>query len=408
MIGLARRAARKVQKKAVQAVRPAVKVFAPSRLRSVIGAKGEHLFIGYYDIDPFLDDRIVLAHRVRADDGEADIGVCDISTGAFRPLATTACWSWQLGARLQMLDDERLVFNTLENGRPAARIIGRDGGRMGMLPFNIFAFDAARSLGATLDFGRLYRHRSGYGYRVLADRKGSGIEAIDRGIGVFDVKRGDFVCAIDVEAAWNEAVRRNVLPAALSDAPRYLNHPLFSACGAKIAFVLVVDGARARKQALMVADAMTGAILGVMPMQRQASHFWWVGPDSLSVFVSSETGGYAGRYMNWDIARNSVEESGPVWPQVDGHQTNHSRQDWWMTDTYPDRYGFQHLYALKEANKGERILIGRFRATLGMGPNKCDLHPRRSAEGSLAAIDTAYDGYRHIAIIDLRLSGSSG
>ena len=408
MIGLARRVARRVQKQAIQTLRPAIKVFAPARLRSVMGVPGGHLFVGYYDIDPFLEGGAILAHRVRADDGEAEVGICDFSTGAFRPLATTPCWSWQLGARLQMLDSERLVFNALEDGKPVAQIIGRGGEKMGMFPFNIFSFDAARSRGATLDFGRLYRHRSGYGYQVLANRKGSGVEAIDRGIGIFDMKRGDFVCAIDVDAAWDEAVRREILPAALSEAPRYLNHPLFSASGEKVAFVLVVDGARARKQALMVADAMTGAILGIMPMQRQASHFWWVGADVLSVFVSSETGGYAGRYMNWDIAGNGVRESGPLWPQVDGHQTNHANKDWWITDTYPDRHGFQHLYALEESGRGERILLGRFRATLGMGPNKCDLHPRRSAEGSLAAIDTAYDGYRHIAIIDLNLRKPTG
>src|SRR3546814_16609924 len=82
----------------------------------------------------------------------------------------------------------------------------------------------------------------------------------------------------------------------------------------------------------------------------------------------------------WDIAGNSVRESGSLWPQVDGHQTNHANKDWWMTDTYPDRYSFQHLYALEESGSGERILLGRFRAPLGMGPNKCDLRPRRSAE----------------------------
>src|SRR3546814_5669403 len=91
-----------------------------------------------------------------------------------------------------------------------------------------------------------------------------------------------------------------------------------------------------------------------MPMQRQASHFWWAGADALSVFVALEKGGYAGRYMNWDIAGNSVRESGSLWPQVDGHQTNHANKDWWMTDTHPDRYGFQHLYALEESGRGDR------------------------------------------------------
>lgn len=408
MIGLIRRVARRVRKKAVQAVRPAIKVYAPARLRRVMGRPGAHLFAGYYDIDPFLEGGGALAHLVRTDDGEAEVGICDLSSGAFQPLATTACWSWQLGARLQMLDRERLVFNALEGGKPVAQIINRDGAKLGMLPFNVFSFDAARSRGATLDFGRLYRHRSGYGYRVLSDRKGSGIEAIDRGIGIFDVERGDFICSIDVDVAWDEAVRREVLPAALADAPRYLNHPLFSACGEKIAFVLVVDGAGARKQALMVAETGTGALLDIMPMQRQASHFWWAGPDILSVFVSSETGGYAGRYMTWDMAKNSIQNSGSIWPQVDGHQTNHANGDRWITDTYPDRYGFQHLYAVEENGEGERTSLGRFRATLGMGPNKCDLHPRRSAEGSLVAIDTAYDGYRHIAVIDLGFDKPAG
>src|SRR5690606_36711355 len=73
MIGLIRRVARRIRKKAVQAVRPAIKVYAPARLRRVMGRPGAHLFAGYYDIDPFLEGGGALAHLVRTDDGEAEV-----------------------------------------------------------------------------------------------------------------------------------------------------------------------------------------------------------------------------------------------------------------------------------------------------------------------------------------------
>lgn len=408
MISSIRRLGRAARRRGIQLVRKPLQVFPPARLRKLLEIPGTHLFVGYYDIDPFFDGRTILAHAVKSEDAVAQVGLCDVPSGAFRTLAATPCWSWQLGARFQMLDRQRLVFNTMAGEKPVAHIVNGAGDRMGELPFNIFSFDASRRRGATLDFGRLYRHRSGYGYRVLADRKSSGIEAVDKGIGIFDVEHGGFLSAIDVDTAWNEAVRRGLLAETTADAPRYLNHPLFSPSGNEVAFVLVVDGTTARRQSLMVADVATGSILGVMPVRRQASHFWWVRPGVLSAFVSAETGQYRGQYMNWDVAASTVQEMGPAWPRVDGHQTNHPTDDWWITDTYPDRYGFQHLYAQKEDEKSARVYLGRFRSRLGMGANKCDLHPRRSAEGSLVAVDTAYEPCRRIAVIEPGLSNPGG
>ncbi|HEY4344554.1 MAG TPA: hypothetical protein VGN05_09435 [Parvibaculum sp.] len=397
-----RRLMRRVERRGVQLARRPFKIFPPARLRKMLEAPDAHLFVGYYDIDPFFGENAVLAHVVTGEDGPAQVGLCDLTSGAFGALATTPCWSWQLGARLQAFDGRNLIFNTMEGDAPVARIVDGGGAQAGEMPFHIFAFDAARRRGATLDFGRLYRHRAGYGYKALAGRKGSGIEAVDRGIGIFDVEHRAFVSSVDTDAAWREATRCGALSEAQADAARYLNHPLFSPGGETLAFILVVDGESARRQSLVVADAATGAVRAAMPVKAFVSHFWWVRPGILSAFVSDEAGEHRGRYMVWDVAAGTVSETGPAWPRVDGHQTNHPADGRWITDTYPDRHGFQYLYALDE---GARIPLGRFRSRLGMGADKCDLHPRRSADGSLVAIDTAYERHRRVAVIELDAGG---
>jgi len=356
----------------------------------ILDYPGTHLFISYYDVQPFSsDDEFLLAHRLPLGCERIEVGRVHLVDGRFEPLGQSDLWSWQLGTRMQYLDPRRIVFNSLVDARPGALIYNLETGDLEALPHTVFALSNDRTDVATLDFGRLYNKRAGYGYRVLASRPDPSISP--GSILVYERKGGQNRYEIGALTVGDFLAERGLVE---SVAEIYLNHPLYEPNGNRFAFIAAIEDQH-RRTFLLVADAPSGEIISAMP-KHGASHFWWDNRGNLSLFVCER--GLLGNFWTWNPENGDIQKMGLAWPSADGHQTQGSDGNW-VVDSYPDRLGFQCLRMVNSS--GDRsIELARFRAPLGMAFNKCDLHPRRSASGQRIAVDTAYDGRRRIAIID--------
>ena len=72
-----------------------------------ISPDGSHFFFGYYDLQPFdPSNTLHLVHnapfmdRLQEKGDTCDIGLIDLSTGAYEKLANTQAWNFQQGAML--------------------------------------------------------------------------------------------------------------------------------------------------------------------------------------------------------------------------------------------------------------------------------------------------------------------
>jgi len=83
----------------------------------------------------------------------------------------------------------------------------------------------------------------------------------------------------------------------------------------------------------------------------------------------------------------------------DGLPSYSPRHGYFITDTYPDKFGEQNLLLYNCHNKSVMKLGGFFRPFKYFGEKRCDLHPRWSQSGQSVVIDSAHEGKRAMYII---------
>ena len=194
--------------------------------------------------------------------------------------------------------------------------------------------------------------------------------------------------------ACTEIARQSNNDKRISKEAVHLNCPAFSPDETRVAFVFA-SFTEKRRQHLHVAQWTQGKIVHC-PLVN-ASHFCWVSDDEISVFGQDERG--ISGYWSWGLVCNELRPMGIAWPTFDGHQSPHPYDpDLWLTDSYPNRLGYQSLYVIKGKR---RRRIADFYAPLGMAFDKCDLHPRWSPQGDMVIVDTAYSGFRRTLILGL-------
>ena len=86
--------------------------------------------------------------------------------------------------------------------------------------------------------------------------------------------------------------------------------------------------------------------------------------------------------------------------RIDGHPSFAKKDSYIITDTYPDKHGYQHLivYNLK-TRKG--IIIAKLFAHYKGNPASCDLHPKLSSNNKFVVVDTAYNEKHHMMVFDI-------
>ena len=81
----------------------------------IIGQKNFETFTGYYDLDVVSpDEKKLIFHRIQKNNNSCEIVLYDFnSNNNFLVLSETKAWSWQLGARLQWIDNQKIFIIAL-------------------------------------------------------------------------------------------------------------------------------------------------------------------------------------------------------------------------------------------------------------------------------------------------------
>ena len=77
-------------------------------------------------------------------------------------------------------------------------------------------------------------------------------------------------------------------------------------------------------------------------------------------------------------------------------------KDIFITDTYPDKRGDQHLCLVDLKNSKTYELVALYSPLRYRGQVRCDLHPRWNRDGQFVCVDSTTNGKREMLIIDLK------
>ncbi len=359
---------------------------------SAIKQKDNDIFFGYYDITPFNGKDEILYLKKQLNDNAVQICLNDSNDLTKESVISfSKAWNWQQGCRLRWFSgyDDRIVFNFFENGHYGARIIDKNGNTL--RDFNQPLYDISQNgnLGLSLNFERLGIMRPGYGYTC---RNYSYSDLQNESIYLIDLLTDTIIRRITyreiAEATSNQQILDNF----------YINHLSFSPSGKLFLFfwIEIIEGYH--KASLCVYD-IGSATINPLEINEKVSHYVWIDDDN--IICTSYMDPNSCRYYIYNISHKTKNLFCPQSLLEDGHPSI-DRCPIFLTDTYPDKNGFQHLYLVDAQKDLKQDICTVYMKPSMTGETRTDLHPRFNIDHSKICIDTNRNGHREMVIIKRR------
>ena len=367
----------------------------------------EHLFASYYGINSWsADERFVIVletpikYRLPTENDPAIIGLVDIQTNEFIPLAETRAWNFQQGCMAHWLGthpNSQIIYNDFVDGKSVSIIMDvHTREKIRTIPYPVAAVSPNGKEAVSINFSRLRTTRGAYGYG------GDGQDARlnvqfpkDDGLFLVDLETGNAKLLVSIFDV------KEMVPEVKEGGIEYFNHILFSREGGKIFWL-----ARAipeRNTTSFTIDRDGKNLQRCFPDGWGGSHFDWLAEDEL--MITAKYNAKADSHILFTIGKQNYKRLGKGILDYDGHGTFSPDGKWMVTDTYPTReLNEQKLYLMNM--KTESVLpLGRFIHPTEFGKNgkdaTCDLHPRWNPKGDMIGFNSVTTGERQVYIIKL-------
>lgn len=367
----------------------------------------EHLFASYYGINSWsADQRYVtvlqtsIKNRLPTENDPATLGLVDLETNQFIPLAETHAWNFQQGCMAHWLGtapNSQIIYNDMVDGKFVSVIIDvRKKEKLKTIPHPVAAVSPNGKQAISINFSRLRTTRRAYGYGGDGQDAQLGVQYPDNdGLFLIDLETGDAKLLISIND-----VKKQV-PAIPEDGIEYFNHVLFSRGGDRVFWL-----ARAipnRNTTAFTVNTDGTNLQRCFPDGWGGSHFDWLSNDELMItaqYMAQEYG-----HILFTIGQDNYKRLGNGILDYDGHGTFSPDGKWMVTDTYPSR-GLQEQKLYLMDMKTEAVLpLGRFLHPEEYSQNerdaRCDLHPRWSPNGDMIGFNSVTTGERQVYIIKL-------
>ncbi len=363
---------------------------------------GHETFFGYYDKLPEsrCGERVLAGITTGVNSGRVNQGLLTLGffqrgrPESFAPVAMTAAWCWQQGSMLQWFPSDsssQIVFNDMHSNSFCASVVDvRTKQCVQKFCRPIYAVCPRARYALSCSFSRLHELRPGYGYPQIPDEN-RGVDApASDGVWLLDLRNNtaELFCSL------RDIARVEQLDSMIGSR-HYINHLSFSPSGERFLFLHLWIG-RGKQYSRMIVGSISGHwhIL----TNSYVSHYCWGGDEEIIVYSKEHPSQLAFNRYNWTTG--FVQPCFSRTDLPDGHPTFSPGGTDLLTDTYPDRLGYQRLYLLDP--QGCDRELGRFfhRSSLA-NDRRCDLHPRWNPSGERVYIDTACKGRRRLVELDL-------
>lgn len=367
------------------------------------GDADHHVFFGYYDLTPFGNNDLLLATRTSLQnktptpDRRMEIGYYKLNEepDSFHQVGVTTTWCWQQGCRLQWYsqDSKYILYNKIVDGKYGCVIQDIESRQIIRLIHRpIYSISNDGNWGLSLNFSRLQRLRPGYGYVNFPDYTKGQLSPENDGIWRIEMKTGKQVMLFSI----SEICRFDPLPT-MYDAEHYFNHIQFNPSGNRFLFFHIWLNKGNRFSRLITCN-IDGSRMYPLINEGHVSHYNWKSNSEIIAYSTHQkTGSF---YHIYKDQTENVEVLAPDILDRDGHPSFSPDGNYLLTDTYPDKYGEQHLL-LYNIEKQQIDCIGSYyRPVKFIGEQRCDLHPRWSPEGNMICYDSSHRNLRKMCVIN--------
>lgn len=358
-----------------------------------------HYFFGYYDLMPYNKDYPYhLTHRVKFADRLPDVDdVCEIGylkENQFVKIGETTAWNFQQGAFLNWFDSESVIFNCFENGKIISIIKKLDGTIVRKLSMPIASLSNNRKYALSVDFGRIFCFRPGYGYKGVVTDKVNETAPKDDGIFLVDLTTNETKLILSYEQIKSQF---NETP--FTNDRLVVNHITFNPSGNRyIALVRNITKGNGTWGTLLITGDLNGNVKKLTNFEIN-SHYNWKNDEEFIIYSILNDG--AGLYTFNIVTGQRLKINNNEINKEDIHCLYNSNFEKILGDTYPDDNGYRSIieYSFK-INKIETLLKVK-----SPKPNcvdiRCDLHARYKDIKTIS-FDSFHEKYR--GIYEVRLN----
>ena len=357
-----------------------------------IHSDGVDIFFGYYDISPFSPDgRRILYLEHKKNDKTVKIILNSVTFNNRKEVAESRAWNWQQGVRLRWFpgSETEISFNDYIDGRYICRILSISAGTERRIDWPLYDISKDGTKGLSLDFARLGEKRPGYGYTCYTNEE-KGFE--NNGIFLVDIAKNELIAKITYSQ-----IARSIKSEIGNFSDYYINHLSFSPDGSKFLFfwINVQDGYHMAR--MIVCDIKSNELIP-LEISRKVSHYAWANNDEIlcTVFNENQQCGY----FMYSVSKYTCRAIRPDILTRDGHPS-FIDDNTIITDTYPDKWGFQELI-IADLNGGGKTTVARFYSIpVKEAERRTDLHPRLSPDKGSVCVDVNSHGVRDLVILDM-------
>ncbi len=368
-------------------------------------------FHGFCNVQPwdragerFICHRVPFIDRMPGAADQAELGLIDLPSNSFTPLAMDAAWNFQLGSLAQWVagdDGEWLIYNSRAGNGFATVMLDPASGRRRVLPAPFFAVNPAGTLAVGHDFARVWPIRPGYAYPGVPYDLAGRQAPDDEGIKLLDLRAGTAKLII----SYAELAARFRIPE-MAGATVILSRHLFNADGSRFVFSFrfCPPGSKNWFTTLVAAGPDGSDIRQVCDYPDNPAHFDWCGNDHLLVWLKP-----AAAAPGFYLVNVHSRERRPVGEGVlkcDGHISYSPDRRRLVSDTFPDRERLQELFIF-DPESNRKTTLGRFLMPLEFGWQnlggdlRCDLHPCWNRRGDKIAFDSLHEDRRAVYVAHL-------
>ena len=394
--------------------------------------------VGYHDIRPFnqFNDNLLVLHRYPlnnlgflADKVNTDICLWDYHNSKIDKIDTSGAWSWEQGSRLQWLNEKEIIYNKIDDGKLVSCIYNIQERKKKNLINPIYSISKKTKKFLTVNYSRLWHLWKSYGYHVINEKIDYEESPKDDGV---------FLCDFDNNKKLILSIRDAVELCGLQNIKNtsfFLCFPTFSPEGDKFVSLLRFFLKNGVLISYFICTYIDGSKKQLLASEK-VSHFEWINNEKIVVWCrnlsphfqklrfNSFLEKYFVTYLKKVVNKlkpslkakmlsthyhlidlknpNKITKLDEKILTEDGHPQISEDGKYLITDTYPNKAGYQKLM-LYDLEKNKTHDVGEFRISENLTNNslKCDLHPRWNHKGNLISIDSSHEGSRQSYIINV-------
>lgn len=368
-------------------------VFDNNRDYYMYHIKGKDVFFGYYDLQQYNNEGTkLLAHIVdkKADTSTKTAEIVWFEKGNDKPhkIGETRAWCWQQGSRLRWhpTKEDTVLYNDLEDGKYVLKEVNILNGESKTICGALYDVDKTFTNGLTLNFPRLQRLRPGYGYNSIDDVTKNDKAPKNEGVVHIDINTGKETLLFSLEELAKDFD---------GDEQHYINHICISPSGDKFTFfhIWTKSADTPLKMRFYVSD-INGKNLKLLEKDWRISHYCWLKDGNMLATTVD------GKYVIYNVTTGEKKVIESEHLVRDGHPTQ--LKTGFISDTYPKKDSLQYLFRIGFDGKDYKEILRAFSEPRRYGEQRCDLHPRVTANGMVTIDSTCKDGVRSILAFDLQ------